>query len=210
MQGRLTRWAPLSGIVFAAAFLVALLLFADVPSADSADAKLTGYFLTHSHQLRLEVAFFGATIAVAFFFWFVGILAARVGSSVYARIVVASGTAAGIFFLAGLACDVALVSVADHSDAFRLDPNTARLLSDFAYPLTFETALPLAAPLVLAASLGGGFPGWLRRSGYFVALGCIVGFLGVPMALFLLWAVVVSVTISRGGHSASSPEPEGS
>ena len=203
---------PASGIVFAVLFVAVLFLFSDVPGADSADAKLTAYFLDHSHQIRLEAAFFGATIAVAFFLWFVGILAARLGSSVYARIVVASGAAAGVVFLAGLACDAALVSIADHSDAFVLDPNTARLVSDFAFPLTFETGLPLAAPLVLAASLGGGLPTWLRRSGYVVAVGCILGFLAVPMVLFMLWVAAVAVLLVRegGAHSFSSPLPEGS
>ena len=215
MPTRLARWSPASGIVFAVLFLAMLFLFGDIPSADSSDATVVAYFLDHSHQLRLEFAFFGATIAVAFFLWFVGTLAAHLGPGPPSRVVVASGAAAGVVFLAGLACNAALVSVADHTDAFKLDPNTARLLSDFAYPLTFETGLPFAAPLVLAASIAGGFPTWLRRSGYVVALACILGFLGVPMGLFLIWVVVVSVLLVRRpapnpAQSVSSPLPEGS
>ena len=210
MTGRAARWGPTSGVVFAVLFVAALALFADVPAPSEADAKLVSYVADHSHQVRLEAAFLGATIGMAFFFWFVGILAARL-ASVYGRIAVASGAAAGVLFLLGLGCNVALVDVAGDTDAFRVDPNTARLASDFSYTLIFEAGLPFAAPLVLAASLGGGFAAWLRRSGYVVAVGCILGFLAVGMALFILWVVAVSVVLTRGARqSVSSPDPVGS
>jgi hypothetical protein len=89
----------------------------------------------------------------------------------------------------------------DNPDVFEVDPQIARLLSNGAYSLNPEGALPLAAPLVLAASLGflrrWLLPRWLGWAGLVVALGCVLGFLGVTTGLFLLWVIVVAVYLTR-------------
>jgi hypothetical protein len=91
--------------------------------------------------------------------------------------------------------------VSNGSDTFRIDPDTVRLLTDASYTLVFETALPLAAPLVLCASLAflrtNAIPHWLGWAGVVVTATCLVGFLGVPMGLFLLWTTLVAVYLTR-------------
>jgi hypothetical protein len=73
----------------------------------------------------------------------------------------------------------------------------------------FETALPLVAPLVFAASLAflraGRTRRWLPWAGFVVAATCLVGFLGVPMGLFLLWIAATSITMQRRAAMPALP-----
>jgi hypothetical protein len=64
-----------------------------------------------------------------------------------------SGTAFACIFVIGSALGAMVPDVANNSSLFRIDPNTTRLLTDVSYTLVFETALPLVAPVVFAASL---------------------------------------------------------
>jgi hypothetical protein len=161
-----------------------------------------------------------STLAAVFFAGFVGALFGGLRQAEneprwLSGIALVSGGAFTVFMLVGLAVGTMVATSADATSKFQVDPNTARLLNDAVYPLTFETALPLAAPLVLAASLiflrSGLLPRWLGRAGLVVALGCIVGFLGVPMGLFLAWvAVVASYLIRRPPAGAATYASPGS
>jgi hypothetical protein len=72
---------------------------------------------------------------------------------------------------------------------------------DVSYTLSFETALPLAAPMVLAASLVALrerlLPRRLAWAGVGVAILCLAGFLGIPIGLLALWVVAVAVQLVR-------------
>jgi hypothetical protein len=118
-----------------------------------------------------------------------------------ARIVVGSGTASSLLMLAGFAANSMVAATAEHTSRFHVDPDTTRVITDFSYPLTFETALPLAAPLVLATTLAlrrGELIGiWFGRAGFAVAILCVVGFLGVPMGFYLVWLLSVAVVLAR-------------
>lgn len=210
-DGRLARWSPASAFFFVALFVAGLLLVSDLPGADSSDAKIRSYYADNGNQVKLQVAYYVATLGIAFFLWFVGLLAARVrqaeGQPAWlSRIVLASGTASGLLMLAGLAASSMVASTADHTSRFHVDPDTARLIADFAYPLTFETGLPLAAPLVLATTLAFRRAGTIGRplawTGIVVTAACIAGFLGVPMALFLGWLLAVAIVLLRQRPSA--------
>jgi hypothetical protein len=110
-----------------------------------------------------------------------------------------SGTAFVCVFVIGSALGAMVPDVANDSSLFRIDPNTTRLLTDVSYTLVFETALPLVAPVVFAASLAflRTGPRWLGWAGVAVAVTCLFGFLGVPMGLFLVWTSIVAVLLVR-------------
>ena len=99
----------------------------------------------------------------------------------------------------------------DDRQVFTVDAGTARLLPKGAYTISYETSLPLVAPLVFAvsvAALRGSLPRWFGWAGIVVTLGCLLGFLGVTLGLFLLWVVVAAVLLLRrpsSRRSASEP-----
>jgi hypothetical protein len=206
MEGRLARWSPISGIAFAVLFLVGSVLADSSPSIGASDADILAFYGSSDSQGKLQVAYFVLTLAALLFLWFVGTLSARVrraeGSPGWAsRIVAASGAACTAVLILGYALGGAVADIGDDTDAFTVDPNTTRLLLDVAYTLSFETALPLAAPMVLAASLVALrerlLPRRLAWAGVGVAILCLAGFLGIPIGLLALWVVAVAVQLVR-------------
>lgn len=159
--------------------------------------------MTGRNQLKLEVAFLLATFAGVFFIWFAATLSARLRAAeaevdwlsahpayLGRGFVALNVTAAAVYQFVSDAID-------DNPDQFKVDPDTARLFANAAYSLSPEAAFPLAAPLVLAASLvflrTQLTPSWFDWAGFVVAAGCLLGFLGVTTGLFLLWVVVVQL-----------------
>lgn len=184
-------------------FVLGTVLISTVPGSDEADSRIVSYYDDGGNQLKLELA---ATLAIVFFLWFLGVLVARLreveSESPWLSVVaLVSGGAFAVCTLSGLALETMVAVSANANTAFEIDANTTRLLNDAVYLLTFETALPLAAPLVLAASLilsrSELTPRWFVRAGFVVALGCIVGFLGIPMLLFLAWVALVVYYLIR-------------
>jgi hypothetical protein len=207
VNGRLARWSPLSGIAFVILFIAAGVLLDGQPDPSASDATITAYYREDGNQLKLEIAFFLATLAGAFFLWFAGTLTARLRalateSRWLAYIPLVSGAA---FAALNVSAAAVYQFVADAKDdnpkTFEVDPDTARLLTNGAYSLSPEAAFPLVAPLVVTASVLFGRSNltgrWFSRAGYVVALGCLLGFLGVTAGLFLVWVVIASIYLVR-------------
>jgi hypothetical protein len=196
----------LAGIVFAVLFVVGAGLFDSAPGTDDSDAKIRAFYSDHGNQVKLQVAYLVLTAAGIAFLWFVGALYERLrvaegDSGRLSAVILVSGAAFAVLMLAGYAAGDMAAATSDHIDRFEADPSTVRLLSDVAYALAFETALPLVAPMVLAVSLiafrSGVLPRWLAWSGVVVAVACLFGFLGIPMGLFLVWIAVVAIVPMR-------------
>ena len=207
MNGSLARWSPLSGIAFVTLFVAAGVIFDDEPDPSASDAAITAYYREDGNQLKLEIAFFLATLAGAFFIWFAGTLTARLralatDSRWLADIPLVSGTAFAVLNVSSAALYQFIADAKDDNpESFEIDADTARLLTNGAYSLSPEAAFPLVAPLVVAASVlfrRNNLTGrWFSRAGYVVAVGCLLGFLGVTAGLFLVWVVIVSIYLLR-------------
>jgi preprotein translocase subunit SecG len=173
-EGRLERWSPLAGIVFVVLFLVGSILMDTSPDPGASDATITDFYEDDGNQLVLECASLVLVAAGVFFVWFVGDLAGRVrasrgGSDLLSRVVVISGAVFTALVLVGFMLLVFVEdAVDDNPDVFAVDVDTARLLLNGAYTISYETALPLVAPLVVAVSIAA-LRGFLPR--WFVGLG---------------------------------------
>ena len=205
-SGRLARWSPLSGIAFVVLFVVGSALYDRVPDISASDAAIAAYYTDSGNQLTLQVAYLVLTLAAVLFVWFVGTLSALVRRAedqdgVLSRVILVSGGAYVTLTLVGTILVEMTADIGDDTNAFHIDPNATRLFTDAYYTYVFETALPLVAPLVFAASLAflrtTSSPRWLAWAGVVVSVTCLVGFLGVPMGLFLLWTAAVSISMVR-------------
>ncbi len=157
-EGRLARWSPVSGIVFVAFFIVGSVIFDEIPSLDASDSQILAYYGDGGKQVRVEIAYFLLTLGGVLFLWFAGALAARLREAEGApgwlsRTALVSGGAYTVLILIGFALGEMALDIGNDSSVFQLDPDTVRLLNDASYTLVFETALPVAAPLVLAATV---------------------------------------------------------
>ena len=190
------------------------MFFDDQPGPGASDGAILAYYGDDGNQLKLELAFLLATFAGAFFIWFASTLSARLRAAEsedgwLSRIPLISGAAFVALTVSAAAVNQFVAdAMDDNPDQFEVDPDTARLLTNGAYSLSPEAAFPLAAPLVLAASLvflrTRLTPRWFGWAGFVVALGCLLGFLGVTTGVFLLWVVVVAVLLMRYAPAASS------
>jgi hypothetical protein len=205
-EGRIARWSPVSGIAFVALAVATGVVLMDVPAPSASDDEILRYYADSGKQTKLAIAFVLTTVAAPLFVWFVGTLAARIRQAEgepgwLSRIAVASGSAfVTVAFVGTALAQFVPDAVNNDPDRFTLDPDVARLLTNAAYTLNPELAVPLSAPLVLATSLvalrTGLLPRWLGSAGVFVAFVSFAGFLVGPTFLFL-WILVVSTLLLR-------------
>lgn len=199
MDGRLARWAPLSGIVFVVLWIATVAL-TDSPDTGDSDGKILAYYAKHSNRVQHWVAFFLVAVALFFFLWFL--------SSVRSRLAAAEGgpgrltavaTTAGVVFVTiltlGAVTEFSFVATISDTSRFHADANTIRLLQDLAY-IFFVLSLFAAAAFVWAISMlgwrTGALPRWLAGLGSFVGATCFVGFTGIPGAILAAWLLLVS------------------
>jgi hypothetical protein len=203
---QLARWSPLTGVAFVVVAVAAGVMFMDAPPPGASDDEILRYYADSGNQNKLAIAFVLTTIAAPLLLWFVGTLAAcirnvEVASGWLSRIALVSGGAfVAVAFVGTALGQFVPDAVNNDPDAFTLDPDTARLLTNASYTLMPELAVPLSAPLVLATSLAALahslLPRWLGWAGCAVALVSFVGFIVGPTFLYL-WVLFVSVFLFR-------------
>lgn len=210
----MTRFWPLSAIVFAVVFVGTGIAIQDVPAPGATDAEIRAYFADEGNQLKVDLSTLAYTIGALFLIWCVAAIADRLRGferdGLLRGVALVSGGAATSVLLTGAALGAVVGDTSDDTERFLLDPNTQRLLSDVAYTLMFETSLPLLAPFVLAVSLAARrtdlLPRRLAFAGFPVAALCLLGFLGL-WPVFLLWLIAVSIVLGRSA-GAERPRPE--
>ena len=205
MEARLARWSPLSGVAFVVLAVASGILFMDAPSPDASDAEILRYYADGANQTKLATAFLLTTVAAPLFVWFLGTLAAGIRRAEgepgwLSRIALVSGGAfVTVAFVGSALSQFVPDAVNNDPDRFTLDPNVARLLTNAAYTLSPELAVPLSAPLVLATSLvalrAGLLPRWVGWAGIVVTAVSFVGFLVGPTFLFL-WILLVAAYLT--------------
>ena len=205
MDGRLARWAPVSGIVFVALWVVAAALTLDSPDTNDSNAKILAYYGKHSNRVQHVVAFFLVGVGIIFFLWFLSTLRARLaalegGAGRLTAIATTAGVVFVTLFVLGAVVDFAYVGTISDNSRFNRDPNFIRLLGSLSYYLII-LGMFAAAALVWATSAAGwrtrAFPKWLVWLGFFIGATCIVGFFGIPILLFGIWLLVISGYLLR-------------
>ncbi len=200
MNGRLARWAPLSGAVFVALWVVAAVLTFDSPDSNARSAKILAYYGKHSNRVQHIVAFFLVGVALLFFLWFLSTLRSRLAAAEGgAGRLTSLATIGGVVFVtlitAGAIVDFSYSATISDASRFNRDPNLFRLVSELSYFLVVLSLFAAAALVWAVAALAWRtrtFPRWLAGLGFFVGATCLVGFTGIPAALFAIWLLLLS------------------
>ncbi|MGH3136437.1 MAG: hypothetical protein ACRDPV_08090 [Gaiellaceae bacterium] len=200
LRRRLVRWAPLTGIVFVALWIVTFALLLGGEAGES-DAEIVDYYSDDANRGMDVVAFDLIVAASLVFLVFLAVARsrfARTESSVgfLPTMTLGSGIAAATLWLVSGVFWMAVAYTASETKEFRVDPNTERLVSEMAY-LFFVTGMYATIPFVLGTSLLAlrtrALPRWLGWLGLLVSVS-LLGALGVvPFFLFLGWVLLVSI-----------------
>jgi hypothetical protein len=205
---RLERLAPLTGIVFAVIFYVAVALSGDEPDADASAAKAVQYWSNHdTKEIILSVL---GVVATLFFIWFAGTLRARLYEAEGGTGRLASTAFAGaVMFSVGLLSLVA-ISFTAADTAGDVAPTVTQTLnalnSDFFFPAAGGGAvLYLATGVAVLRTLA--LPRWLGWVSVVLGVICFTPAGFVPFLLLGLWVVVISVILYRAQVPAVGRTP---
>ncbi|MDX6669370.1 MAG: hypothetical protein QOK04_2750 [Solirubrobacteraceae bacterium] len=213
MPDRLSRLAPLTGVLFAGLTVASFVLSNNSPDPKSSGRRVIHFYEAHQSSQRASDLLLA--LAVVFLLFFAGSLRGYLRRTPAAEPLSAVVLAAGVLLAAGLALfagmDFALADVPSH-----LDPAAAQAMnvlnSDLFIPTsTGGCAFGIASGLAILR--GARLPKWLGWVAILIGIitvtpAAIVGLLG-----FIVWTVVVSLLIWRRGgadklgQAPATPDP---
>ena len=193
------RWAPLSGVAFAILFGAAAALYGS--GAGNRSAEVAAYYADASNRARQLAGFAVLLAGLAFFTWFVAVLADAVdrnrGLVLVAGCVTTLGLVAATVLWAASSARIGL------EPSYTIDPRTHLALEDTGF-LFLVSALVGAAAFVLAASTGRAFPRWFAWLGVPTAVACLAGWWYFPIFILLAWTVGAAVLLALRGTGRAS------
>ena len=199
------RWAPLSGAIFVALFVAALLVaFSALDTGDKLP-KATQHFATDDYRTAAVVTMLLALLGAIAFLWFLADLSASARSisrGMLSMLVPVSGVVFITGLIGGLGTWVTPLYAVNHSELGGADPKVAAtsyiLLTNVGFIL-FVLAGVAGALLMGAAATtayrGGFLPRWAVIT---IVLGAIVAAVGtfiffIPFLLIVLWVLAASI-----------------
>jgi len=205
------RWAPLTGLLSVACSLIGVMLVLNQPQDKDSDAKIAAYFANHSHRVHGVVGFFvflaGILLLLAFLAGLRDRLLAAEGQPGRLSALAFGGGIAGLpLWAVSMLLANAAGFAANESSAFRVDPNTFRMLADTAY-FAWVAAAIISSVVVWATSAvalrTSVLPRWHARFGILAGVVQLFGFFFFPFFVWWLWIIVTSILLI----SRPSPAP---
>lgn len=209
----------MGGILFVLLTIGWALLLMEAPSPDDSDQEIVRWFADSGNRGQIFFSFVLLALAGIFFLWFLASLCSRLraaegGLGRVTALAFAAGVALASLLFVKSAVLTAFAAAAD-VDEFKPDADLYRVLETMAYFLIgLEGAT--GGLLVGAASVIALRTGFLSRAaawtGVVVGLVLVLGTLplfGLPLILFLLWVLWISVLLLTGrlgGAHRAAPE----
>ena len=196
MSDRLSRCAPLTGVVFFILTLIAILTGGETPEANASVAKVLSYYSTHRSEVETSA------ILIAFAFLFLVLFAASLRSYLR-RTPEAEGLAAlslaGAVIMAVGAFAVTSIEYGLAHNLHVLGPSSAQTLSFLSNELflvVIAGGFLFALPAGLAILRGAQLPKWLGWVAIVLGIFFVIPPLIFPALLgTLLWSLIASVMI---------------
>ena len=211
------RWLAVSGFVFVALFVAAVLVSGgQLGSAGDPDEQFVSYFSDTSNRVRDIAGAYVLAAAGLAFVVFLALMYATLREHSGQRALPLVALGAGLVFVALLfAAAAALSSVATsmaYAELFdeerhEFGPDVSRLATQFGFMLlvfAMWAAAACIAAISLAARATGIFPAWLVGLGLVAALALLFSFFFMPAAALPIWAMAASLHLLRR-HNASAP-----
>ena len=211
------RWLALSGFVFVALFVTAVLVSGgQLGSAGDPDEQFVSYFSDTSNRVR-DIA--GAYVLAASGMAFVVFLAqmyTTLREHAVGRVLPLTALGAGLIFIALLLAAAAALSAVPTSMAYadlfdeerhEFDADVSRLATQFGFMLlvfAMWAAAACIAAISLAARRAGIFPGWLAGFGFVAAFALLFSFFFMPAVALPLWMLAVSIAMARSRTPATA------
>ena len=197
----LSSVGPVSGIFFVALFLLSFMVM-NTPDGDANNREWTSYWEDSGNRARGITAAIAMALAAIALLWLVAALRRRLAGAVGTDAFYAAGIAtATLMFVASLGAglipfgyELADIPIPDDADLIRMVDGL--YFGVIFLPLPYAMA-GLLIPLFFALRGSLLVPGWLEWATLVVGVLALAGPLlfFIPHALFLLWALAVSVTL---------------
>jgi hypothetical protein len=201
------RYMPLSGVLAVALWMIGIVVFETAVEMKDPAALLDSY---RNEEGRILLGGFLWVLGTFFFFWFLGILRARLAAAedrgqLLTALAFGGGVAAAAFGFALPGPDMA-AAIADDADLSGAAAEAIRVVAD-----TFFIGAEMSAAVLLAATgahalTTGSLPRWLAWVSLVSALGLIVLPIGWAVLLFVfpIWVLVVSYLLWRGTRATAA------
>jgi hypothetical protein len=201
---RWAQWAPASGIIFVALFIIGIALFS-TPDSDNTAERILSFYDDKGNRAQLIASGYVLVLSGVFFFWFLGSLRARLLEAEgppgrLTSIVFASGIVFVTMLMAAAAAFMFVAGEITFADV-AVDAEIARVLPDLGFAFLLIPGAFAAIAMIDAASVliirTGVLPKWIGWLGFVVSVGLLVSALFFPIALLLIWVGVVSLALLR-------------
>jgi hypothetical protein len=206
MSDRMSRLAPLTGVVFVVLLVVAIITGGETPESSASPAKVIAYYTTHRSEVETSALLFG--LAFLFLVLFAGALRSYLRKTPAAEglsaLVLAGGVLMAVGALLGTGIEYGLAHQLRH-----LGPQTAQTLSFLSEELFLPVivgAFILGVSSGLAILRGAQLPKWLGWVVIVLGIVVVIPPASFPALLgFAIWTLVVSILMYlRSGASVSS------
>lgn len=208
MPDRLSRLAPLTGVVFAVLVVVAIVTGGETPDANASPAKVIAYYGSHRSEIETSSILFALAFLVLVLF--AGALRSYMRRTPAAEGLASIVLAGGVLMAAGVLIGTSVEYGLAHN-LNRLTPASAQTMN----VLGNEMFLPVIGGAFLFAIASGlailrgvSLPRWLGWVSIVLAIAVLIPPLSFPALLvFTIWSVIVSILIYRRTGPAASALP---
>src|SRR6266487_3537494 len=195
-MGRWSRWAPLTGIVFAALIIASFAISGSTPGVKATGQHVVTFFT--DHKGRQQASGFLGLYAVVFFLFFAAALRGYLRRAHPEAATLAAMSLGGAVLLAVGGAIFASITIALSDAPDKLGPDAAQALNvlnnDMFAPLIAGTCVFMIANAI-ATIRWGVLPAWLGWIGIVIAIVAVtpIGFFGFLATV--VWVIVVSVLL---------------
>jgi hypothetical protein len=203
-RSRLAQLAPLTGLVWVAAFIAAILVGGETPDDDSSTAKVVAYWIKHKSEQETTVII--VAFGILFFVWFAASLREAMITAEGGHGRLASISFGGaLIFTAGVFISLSL-TLAVTDTVGDVPPQVTQavfLVGDEIFLPFIGGTFLLLAPVAILSLRTGFLPAWAGWLTLLIAVVCVtpIGFFGWVAGM--LWIIPVSIVLYRRGARAA-------